>query len=67
MLTIHADVQQTRRKRFCHVFGSDQQTVLFSSRSLLQCIEWVLDRGDNEFKISGPEGPLLYAKIYKST
>ena len=56
MLTIHADVQQTRRKKFHHVVDADGETILYSSRSLLQCIEWVIDNGEIPFAIEGPLG-----------
>lgn len=55
MLTIHTDVKQTRRKRFHHVFAEDNETVLFSSRSLMQCIEWTLDQGHQGFMLAGEE------------
>ena len=53
MLTIYTDVQQTRRKRFHHVMAEDNQTVLYSSRSLMQCIEWTLDQGHKGFLLTG--------------
>jgi hypothetical protein len=62
MLTIHADVPLTRRKTMHHVVASDG-TLLFSSRTLMHCMDYCFEKGYCDVLLKGdPEqevGPYL--------
>lgn len=52
MLTIHTDCPMTRRKTMHHVVGPDD-TLLYSSRHVMDCLQYAFDRGDADVLIKG--------------
>lgn len=58
LVTMHVDVEQTRRKRFVHILDARSE-VMWSGQKVSEGLKWLDDQGVSAFRMEGPDRAFL--------